>query len=220
MQPTSHHCNPRPQVTINLPDSKGRRDVLAVHTRRRVVDPAVDLDQLALDTPGLSGAELEALVNEAALAAAKRGASAVGQADIDAALDRLLFGLRQPRAPARMQSPVVFAVHEAGVAVVSEAIRAADAAWGIESRLEAVERASIVRRAITTSRTVLARCEDEVYFMPTRGRLRARLRVIMAGAAAESLLLGMWGAGGGSAPPAKAGRGGRGRRSHERERAG
>jgi ATP-dependent metalloprotease FtsH len=179
------------KVVVGLPTTAGREAILRVHAAARPLAADVDLAQLAADTPGLSGAELASILNEAALAAARRGGVALAAADIDAAVDRILFGLRRPRLPARLGAPLAsFAAHEAGVAVVAEAIRRADAAAGRRSRLEAVERTSVEPRGATWSRTVWARNPDDDYFLLTRGRMRARLRVLTAGLAGERALAG------------------------------
>jgi ATP-dependent metalloprotease FtsH len=123
------------KVVVGLPDTAGREAILRVHAGARPLAADVDLAQLAADTPGLSGAELASVLNEAALAAARRGGRAIAAADVDAAVDRTLFGLRRPRLPARLGGPLAaFAAHEAGVCIVAEAIRRADAAAGRRSR--------------------------------------------------------------------------------------
>lgn len=177
------------KVVVGLPTTEGREAILRVHAAAKPMAPDVDLAQLAADTPGLSGAELAAILNEAALAAARRGGRTVAAVDVDAAVDRTLFGLRQPRLPSRLAAPMAaFAAHEAGVCVVAEAIRRADAAAGKRSRLEGVERCSVEPRGTTWSRTVWARNPDDDYFVLTRGRMRARLRVLTAGLAGERAL--------------------------------
>ena len=111
------------RVTIGLPDAKGRLDVLRIHARKKLLGGDVDLEQLALDTPGLSGAELANVVNEAALAAARRGAGAVEQADFDSALDRILYGLKRPPLPDRLPPKRHMAIYEAGTGVLCEVLR-------------------------------------------------------------------------------------------------
>jgi ATP-dependent metalloprotease FtsH len=176
------------RITVGLPDARGRLAVLKVHAAKRPLSPAVDLQQLALDTPGLSGAELANVINEAALCTARRGGDAVDQADVDLALDRILFGLRRAPLPDRLKPRLHMAAHEAGVAIVSEALRRDAAAAGHPPRNEAVERVSIAPRGDSWSRTVLARGVEADYFAVTRGRLRARLAVLLAGHAAEAEL--------------------------------
>ena len=111
------------RVTIGLPDAKGRLDVLRIHARKKLLGQDVDLEQLALDTPGLSGAELANVVNEAALSAARRGAGAVEQGDFDSALDRILYGLRRPLLPDRLAPKRHMAIYEAGTGVLCEVLR-------------------------------------------------------------------------------------------------
>ena len=181
------------RIEVGLPDARGRLAVLKVHAATRAIAPSVDLQQLALDTPGLSGAELANVLNEAALAACRRQAAAVEQGDVDTALDRILFGLKRPPLPARLPTRASMAAHEAGIGVVSEALRREAAAAGATPRVEAVERVSIVPRGDSWSRTVLARRGEDAYFAVTRGRVRDRLAVLVAGHAAEAELGGATG---------------------------
>ena len=176
------------RITVGLPDARGRLAVLRVHAARRPLDETVDLSQLALDTPGLSGAELANVLNEAALVAARRSGTSISQADVDAAVDRILYGLRRAPLPDRLRPRRHMAAHEAGTALVSEVLRRSATAAGRAPVVESVERVSIAPRGGSWSRTVLARGVEETYFAVTRGRLRARLAVLLAGHAAEAEL--------------------------------
>ena len=80
------------QVTVNLPDVKGREEILAVHARNKVFSPSVKLSNIAKRTVGFSGADLENLLNEAALLAVRRGKKEISMAEIDEATDRVLMG--------------------------------------------------------------------------------------------------------------------------------
>lgn len=222
------------RVTIGLPDAKGRLDVLRIHARKKLLGGDVDLEQLALDTPGLSGAELANVVNEAALAAARRGAGAVEQQDFDSALDRILYGLKRPPLPDRLPPKRHMAIYEAGTGVLCEVLRIrereekrrrleergkkgeeendasgsgassssssgsssqsssifSDDSGSMPLNAEAVERLSISPRGDSWSRTILARRGDAAAFVVTRGRVEARLQILVAGHAAETLLCG------------------------------
>jgi len=81
------------RIVVPRPDVKGREGILKVHTKKTPLSPEVDLDSIARGTPGFSGADLENLVNEAALLAARNDKTAVGMADFEAAIDRLIAGL-------------------------------------------------------------------------------------------------------------------------------
>src|SRR5699024_8222565 len=80
------------QVTVNRPDVKGREAVLKVHARNKPLDETVDLKIIAMRTPGFSGADLENLLNEAALVAARRDKTTIDMLDVDEAIDRVIAG--------------------------------------------------------------------------------------------------------------------------------
>ncbi len=77
-----------PQVTVDVPDQKGRREILGVHARNKKLNSEVDLTEVALRTPGFSGSDLANLLNEAAILAGRRGLTEVGNKEIDDAVDR------------------------------------------------------------------------------------------------------------------------------------
>src|SRR6185295_16853831 len=83
------------QVTVGNPDLKGREQILHVHARSVKLEPEVDLRAIARGTPGFSGADLAKIVNEAALIAARMGRATVGNADLDAARDKVLMGVER-----------------------------------------------------------------------------------------------------------------------------
>jgi cell division protease FtsH len=171
-------------IALRRPDQAGRAEILAIHARRHVLAPDVDLNQLARDLPGLSGAELGNVLNESALEAVRRGGDAVSPADVAGAVDRVLQGIRRPALPGRFAVRRAMALHEAGAAIMAAALHAA------HGRVEAVERVSLVPRGRDWSRTVFARGADEDYIVVTRGRLLDRVRVVLAGRAAEEAALG------------------------------
>src|SRR5699024_5286195 len=80
------------QITVNRPDVKGREAVLKVHARNKPLDETVDLKIIAMRTPGFSGADLENLLNEAALVAARRDKTSIDMLDVDEAIDRVIAG--------------------------------------------------------------------------------------------------------------------------------
>src|SRR5690606_35841120 len=84
------------RVVVNLPDRRGREEILKVHTRKVPLDPDVDLAQIAASTPGLSGADLKNLVNEAALLAARRELDMVRAKDFTDALEKIVLGPERP----------------------------------------------------------------------------------------------------------------------------
>jgi cell division protease FtsH len=114
------------QVTVGNPDLKGREQILGVHTRTIALDPDVDLRSIARGTPGFSGADLANLVNEAVLGAARSGRSAVRNADLDAARDKVLMGVERKSIVMSEQERLTCAYHEAGHAVVAAMLPDAD----------------------------------------------------------------------------------------------
>ena len=108
------------RVTMDRPDVKGRRAILDVHVRGKPIAADVDLDSVARQTPGFVGADLENVVNEAAILAARRNRRAIGPAELQEAVERI--GMGGPERRSRLLSPQdkqVIAYHEAGHAVVS-----------------------------------------------------------------------------------------------------
>ena len=106
------------QVTVNLPDVKGREEILAVHAKNKIFAPNVKLNNIAKRTVGFSGADLENLLNEAALLAVRRNKSAITMTEIDEAHDRVLMGPAKKSKKYTEHEKKVVAYHEAGHAVV------------------------------------------------------------------------------------------------------
>merc|ERR1712176_1256472 len=107
------------KITVDLPDFKGRTRILGVHARGKPLEPDVDLEAIARRTPGFSGAQLENLMNEGAISAARMNKSTIGGEEIDGAVDRIMVGLEKKGGTAALvakQNELV-AYHEAGHAV-------------------------------------------------------------------------------------------------------
>jgi len=114
------------QVVIPLPSPEERRGILAVHCRGKRVGVDVDLDTLARGTPDMSGADLENLVNEAALLAVRHGGGEISRAGLEAARDRVLLGLRRISLILGEEEKRIVAYHEAGHAVLAQLLAHAD----------------------------------------------------------------------------------------------
>jgi cell division protease FtsH len=115
------------RVTMDRPDIKGRRRILEVHAKGKPLAPNVDLDAIAKQTPGFVGADLENVVNEAAILAARRNKRAIGMAEMQEAVERL--GMGGPERRSRLMTPrekEVVAYHEAGHALVSRLCESSD----------------------------------------------------------------------------------------------
>ena len=114
------------QVTLDLPDVKGRRAVLDVHVKGKPLEPEIRLETIAKQTPGFSGADLANLVNEAAILAARRNKKRIGMPEMNEAVDRVIAG---PERKSRVITPIekkIIAYHEAGHAVVGHFLPKAD----------------------------------------------------------------------------------------------
>ncbi|GBD16614.1 ATP-dependent zinc metalloprotease FtsH [bacterium HR26] len=163
------------QVTVGLPDRRGRLAILRIHARGIPVAPDVDFDSLAAATPGFSGADLANLVNEAALVAARRGKEVVDRSDFDEALDKILLGTARSMLMSEEERRVV-AYHEAGHAVVAYFTPGSDP----------LRKISIVPRGRSLGVTVQTPEEDR--FNYTKSQLFGRLAVLLGGRAAEELV--------------------------------
>jgi cell division protease FtsH len=165
------------RVFVQPPDAPGRAAILRVHTRSVPLADDVDLDRLASATPGMVGAELANLVNEAALVAARRGHDRVQYSDFTEAIEKIVLGaerkiLISPEDRRRI------AYHEGGHAVVGMLTPGADP----------VRKVSIIPRGQALGVTLATPDDDRVNY--TEPQLRARLRVALGGRAAEELVFG------------------------------
>ena len=167
------------KVVIDRPDLKGREKILQVHTRTVTVAPEVDLGLVAARTPGFVGADLANVVNEAALSAARAGKTAVGMADFDEAIDRVVAGLERKSRVITPREKEIVAYHEAGHALVAESRVHADR----------VAKISIIPRGVAALGYTQQLPTEDRYLM-TRTELLDRLDVLLGGRVAEELVLG------------------------------
>lgn len=114
------------QIVVSVPDVKGREAILKVHARKTVVEDSVDLSIIARGTPGFSGADLENLVNEAALVAARQGKKAIDMSDFEHAKDKVLMGVERKSMIITLEERKNTAYHEAGHALVAKLIPGSD----------------------------------------------------------------------------------------------
>jgi len=165
------------QVFVSPPDRAGRERILAVHTRAIPLAPSVDLDLVARQTSGLTGADLANICNEAAIGAARRHAEQVVAGDFDTALERIVAGM-QARRGLNEQEKRTVAYHEAGHALCAELLPAVDR----------VHRISIVPRGRALGYTLNLPEEDR--YLKTREELIDRMTMLLGGRAAEQLVFG------------------------------
>jgi cell division protease FtsH len=163
------------QVTIGLPDRRGREAILQIHSRGIPMDKSVDLQSIAGGTPGFSGADLANLVNEAALTAARYNRKVVTRPDFDEALDKIVLGTIRATLMNEHDRRVV-AYHEAGHAIAAHFSPGADP----------LRKVSIVPRGRALGVTIQTPSEDRYNY--SRHYLLARLNVMMGGRAAEMLV--------------------------------
>ncbi|MCS6891959.1 MAG: ATP-dependent zinc metalloprotease FtsH [Rhodovarius sp.] len=166
------------QVVVDRPDKSGRAAILRVHLKK-VKHAGLDVEQIAALTPGFSGAELANLVNEAAIQATRRGAEAVTMADITAAIERIVAGLERKGRVLNPKEREAVAIHEMGHALAAASLPGADP----------VHKVSIIPRSIGALGYTMTRPTED-RFLITRRDLENRMVVLLAGRAAEDLMLG------------------------------
>ncbi|MBS7345058.1 MAG: ATP-dependent zinc metalloprotease FtsH [Caryophanon sp.] len=166
------------QITVGRPDVKGREAVLKVHARNKPLDEAVDLNAIAQRTPGFSGADLENLLNEAALVAARRSKKKIDMTDIDEATDRVIAGPAKSSRVISEKERNIVAFHEAGHVVVGLTL----------DQAEKVHKVTIVPRGQAGGYAVMLPKEDR-YFM-TKPELLDKIAGLLGGRVAEDIVFG------------------------------
>ena len=165
------------QVLVDRPDHGGRLAILKVHIKQIQVAPNVDLDQIAGLTTGFTGADLANLINEAAIAATRRAADAVGQDDFTAAIERIVAGAEKKSCVLSPPERRRVAYHEMGHALVAASL----------SGVDPVQKVSIIPRGVGALGYTMQRPTED-RFLLSAGDLRNRLAVLMGGRAAERLI--------------------------------
>ncbi len=164
------------RVTLDRPDMKGREAILKVHARGKPFEPEVNLGSIARGTPGFVGADLENLVNEGAILAARRNKKAISQNELEEAIERVVMGPERKSRLISDEEKRIIAYHEAGHAVVMNAIPEADP----------VQKISIVGRGQAGGLTWY-RPEDDRLLM-SRKKMIAQLAGSLGGRAAEQIV--------------------------------
>jgi len=165
------------QVIVDRPDVRGRAAILAVHARKVKLSAEVELDVIARRTPGMAGADLANVVNEAALAATRRKASEVELRDFEEAVDRIQLGLKKQGRVMTEEERRRVAYHECGHALVALSVEHADP----------VHRVTIIPRSIGALGATLQLPTQERYLL-TKGELLDRIAVMLGGRCAEELV--------------------------------
>jgi cell division protease FtsH len=164
------------RVTLDRPDVKGREAILKVHVKGKPLDPSVDLGSLARGTPGFVGADLENMVNEGAILAARRNKKSITQPDLEEAIERVVMGPERKSRLISDEEKRIIAYHEAGHAVVANAIPEADP----------VQKVTIVGRGQAGGVTWFRPEEDRI--LASRKKMFATLAYALGGRAAEELV--------------------------------
>ena len=167
------------QVVVDKPDVRGREAILQVHARNVRLASSVDLRVLAARTPGMAGADLANIINEAALLAARKGKDAVEMADLDEAIDRVIGGLERKSRVLSVKERDIVAHHEIGHALVASSLPHADP----------VHKVTIIPRGVgALGATYQLPLEDR--YLLTRSELEDRIAVLLGGRAAEETVYG------------------------------
>jgi len=166
------------QITVNLPDVKGREEILRVHAKKVKLAEGVDLAVVARGTPGYSGAELANVVNEAALLAARRGLKGITLAELEEARDKVRWGRERRSLAISEKEKKITAYHEAGHAILNVLLEHTDP----------LHKVTIIPRGPALGITMMLPTEDK--FNTKRKELLDNLCVSMGGRVAEELFLG------------------------------
>ncbi|MBA2777134.1 MAG: ATP-dependent zinc metalloprotease FtsH [Chloroflexia bacterium] len=164
------------QVVLDRPDIQGRRSILDVHTRGKPMEENVSIEALARQTSGFSGADLENLVNEAAILAARRNKKSVGRSELTEAIDRVIAGPQRKSRVISERERLMTAYHEAGHALVARMLAHSDP----------VRKVSIVARGMAGGYTRTVPDEDRIF--KTQAQFRDDIAVFMAGQVSEQLV--------------------------------
>src|SRR5215472_4135362 len=165
-------------VRLDLPEVQGRREILGVHARNKPLEAAVDLDVLARQTPGFSGADLANLINEAAILAARANRKVIAMEELEEAIARVVAGPEKKSRRISEREKEVIAYHEVGHALVMKALPLCDP----------VHKVSIISRGMALGWTLSLPEEDK--YLVSREELKQKIAGIMGGRASEEIVFG------------------------------
>ncbi len=166
------------QVTVNLPDVKAREEILAVHARNKILDKNVTLGNLAKRTPGFSGADLENLLNEAALLAVRRNKDAITMSEVDEATDRVLMGPAKKSKKYTDEEKRLVSFHEAGHVVLGLKLNSANV----------VQKVTIIPRSYAGGYAMMVPKEEK--YTQTKKELLEQITGLLGGRVSEELNFG------------------------------
>ena len=165
-------------ISVPAPDLKGREEILKVHAKKVKLGEDVDLKQVAKGTPGFVGADLANVVNEAAILAARADKEAVGKADMDEAIERVIAGPQKKSRIISKHEQHVIAAHESGHTVVAR----------MTNHSDPVHKVTIIPRGQALGYTLQLPLEDK--FLTSKSELLDKLCILLAGRAAEEIVFG------------------------------
>ena len=166
------------QVTVNLPDVRGREEILAVHAKNKIIAEGITLQNLAKRTPGFSGADLENLLNEAALLAVRRNKNEITMSEIDEATDRVLMGPAKVSHKYSENDRKLVAYHEAGHAVIGLKLKNASD----------VQKVTIIPRGSAGGYNMMVPTEEKM--CSTKTDLLEEITGLLGGRSAEEITFG------------------------------
>lgn len=164
------------QITISLPDVRGRAAILKVHARNKKIDPKINFDDFAGRIPGFTGADIENLLNEAALLAARDNRTLVLEPDLDEAIDRVMMGPAKKSRKYTVEEKKTVAYHEAGHAVIG--IKLEDA--------NVVQKVTIIPRGSAGGYNLMTPAVEK--FLETKKSLLAKITSYLGGRVAEEIV--------------------------------
>ena len=165
------------QVIVDVPDLKGRQEILTVHAHNKKIDPSVSLEAIARRTPGFTGADLANLLNEAAILTARRRKEAVTDLEIDNAIDRVVAGM-EGTALVDSKNKRLIAYHEVGHALVGTLVKGHDP----------VQKVTLIPRGQALGLTWFTPNEEQGLI--SRSQILARIAATLGGRAAEEIVFG------------------------------
>jgi cell division protease FtsH len=166
------------QIAVDRPDRKGRAKILEVHTRGKPLAKVIDIDALAGQTPGFTGADLSNLINEAALLSARTGKREIGQVELEEGIMRVIAGPEKKTRVMSEKERLITAYHEMGHALVGHFLEHADP----------VHKISVISRGQALGYTISMPQEDR--FLTTRAELEDTMAMTLGGRAAEEIVFG------------------------------
>ncbi|MGH7911559.1 MAG: ATP-dependent metallopeptidase FtsH/Yme1/Tma family protein, partial [Candidatus Dormibacteraceae bacterium] len=165
-------------VTLDRPDVRGRRQILDVHSRNKPLDSTVDLDVLARQTPGFSGADLANLINEAAILAARQNKKTIGMPELEESIARVIAGPERKSRRISDREKEIIAYHEVGHALVMRTL----------PLHEPVHKVTIISRGMALGWTMSLPTEDR--YLVSREELKQQIAGMMGGRVSEEIVFG------------------------------